>query len=218
MFYRNSYSFLQLPIPPTVLVFGINGQTHSSLFRADVCPEYKLHYIHLDNPVGHFLLSYKRRYDFITFKYSAKKGQYVIDDTQTHPILVRHYGRKVELINAFFEILDTLPKDVHNEDNPFVRVKKDEKGVYLTCVSALYLESIIARYKREIPLEDTKKIIEHIIACGKKEGFILQKQENEPLDDDSDPTPALDPNRPFYLMVEDGVYQRTLKEISPYLE
>jgi hypothetical protein len=192
-----------------ILVFGINGFTHGSLYRTSPSVETKMHYLLLDDPLTHLILSHKRRYDFIAFHFNTKKNRYLIDGDHTHPVLARTYASKREMIDTFFNIV--TPESITN--HPFIHVKKNEKGGFLTCVSALYMEHVIQKQNLTPLTEAVGTVVQLLIDCGKKERFIMQKQE-----EDDATSSSFYSQRPFYLVIEDSVYKKTVDEIQSFLD
>lgn len=207
-FYKGTSEFKDQTLK--VLLLGVNQRSYGSLYDDELPYENKAQYIELTDIITPRFLSMMRAYDFISFIYDPEKASYSVDASQTHPTLVKLYGKNIEFINAFFEQVDAQDLEPSEEDNPFIRVTKDKHGSYIKKVSAVYMEHVVSKFKNTTDLsENLKKVISLIISFGKRERFLLQKA-STPLEEHTDP------NRPFYLIVEDSIFQQKLPLLVKY--
>ena len=214
-FYKGYRDLVLSPSDPSpILLLGIQKRTYGSLFKDDSLPyENKAHYLELTDPITPLFLSLMRKYDYIMFKHSkTTPGQWIIDVSRTHPKLVSWYSQNQEFINRFMSELEHREMTIEDElNNPFVSTIKDKNGVYHLNISALFMEHIVAKVLKTTELsENFKKVVQMIIQCGKQERFISQKI------DLSEET--LDPNRTFYLIVEDSIFQKNIPLVKKYFD
>jgi hypothetical protein len=206
-FYKGTSEFKDKTLK--VILLGVNQRSYGSLYDDELPYENKAHYIELTDVITPRFLSMMRGYDLISFVYDKKNPPYSIDASQTHPTLVKLYGGNTIFINSFFNQVDIHDLE-SDEENPFIRITKDKHGNYVKKVSAVYMEYIISKSQNTTDLsENLKKVISLIISFGKRERFLLQKA-STPLEEHTDP------NRPFYLIIEDSIFQQKLPLLMKY--
>jgi len=190
-----------------VTLFGVNGQTYGSLFEeGDEKFDKKIHYFEIADPFTHRFLSLMRKYDFAAFNYNVEECSYAMDPSQTHPLLLRVYGHDKVFIERFFKTVS-----FEDDTNPFIEITRQKNNTYTTRVSVLYMEHVVSKTNPSIEIsENMKKVIEMIISFGKRERFILQKIDL--LEEEKD----YDPSKPFYLAVENSIFQKKGSLIEKY--